>query len=149
MVKIDRTVIINAPVEKVFAYMTNPANLPEIWPCLVEVNDLHQTREGTGTTYNWVYKMAGTHFEGTAEITEFIPNQRLVIKDEGGIRAIRTITLQPVEGGTKYTLQMDYVLPPSLLGKLDPGFVQRLNECEADVVMANLKVRMEAETLKV
>jgi uncharacterized protein YndB with AHSA1/START domain len=149
VVKIEKTVIINAPVEKVFAYMTNPANLPEIWPCLVEVNDLVQTREGTGTSYNWVYKMAGSHFEGTAEITELIPNQRLVVKDEGGIKAIRTTTLRPVNGGTKYTLQMEYTLPPSLLGELDPGFIQRLNECEADVVLANLKAKMEAEVLQV
>jgi uncharacterized protein YndB with AHSA1/START domain len=149
MVTIERTIIINAPVERVFAYMTNPANLPEIWPCLIEVNDLVQTREGTGTTYNWVYKMAGAHFEGTAKITELVPNHRLVVKDEGGIKAIRTTTVQPAEGRTKYTLQMEYVLPPSLLGELDAGFIQRLNECEADVVLANLKAKMEAEVLQV
>lgn len=149
MVKIEKTVIIHAPVERIFAYMTNPANLTEIWPCLVEVKDLYQTQEGTGTTYNWVYKMAGSHFEGTAEITELIPNQRLVVRDEGGIKAIRTTTVQPADGGTKYTLQMEYVLPPSLLGELDPGFIQRLNECEADVVLANLKAKMEAEVLQV
>jgi uncharacterized membrane protein len=149
MVTIERTIFIDAPVERVFSYMTNPANLPEIWPCLVEVNDLHQTREGTGTTYNWVYKMAGAHFEGIAEIIEFIPNQRLAVKDEGGINAIRTITLQSVERGTYYTLQMDYALPPLLLGELDAGFIQRLNECEADVVLANLKAKMEAVVLKV
>lgn len=149
MVKIERTIIINAPVERVFAYMTDPANLPGIWPCLVEVSDLVQTREGTGTTYNWVYKMAGAHFEGTAKIIEFIPNQCLVVKDEGGINAIRTITLQLSEGRTKYTLQMEYVLPASLLGELDAGFIQRLNECEADVVLANLKAKMETEALEV
>jgi hypothetical protein len=44
---------------------------------------------------------------------------------------------------------MDYALPPLLLGELDAGFIQRLNECEADVVLANLKAKMEAVVLKV
>jgi uncharacterized protein YndB with AHSA1/START domain len=149
MVKIERTTIINAPVERVFAYITNPANLPEIWPCLVEVNDVHQTLEGTGTTYTWVYKMAGEHFEGTAEITECIRNQYLVVKDFGGLDATRITTLQPANGGTSYTVRVEYVIPVSLLSELDGSFIQRLNECETDVVLANLKAKMEAEVLEV
>ena len=149
MIKIERTTVIDAPVEKVFAYITNPVHLPEIWPCLVKVNDVHQMPEGTGTTYKWIYKMAGTYFEGIAKIIEHIPNQHLVVEDEGGINAIRTTTLQPVGAGTKYTLRVEYAVPPSLLGNLNGGFIQRLNECETDVVLANLKAKMETEVLEV
>ena len=128
--------------------MTDPANMAEIWPCLIEVYDVRKTPEGTGTTYKWVYKMAGEHFEGTAEITECIPNQRLVVEDHGGIEAVRTTILQPLNGGTKYTVLVEYIIPISLLSGLDGSFIRRLNECETDVVLANLKARMEAEALK-
>jgi uncharacterized protein YndB with AHSA1/START domain len=48
MAKMERTIHINAPVEKVFGYMTEPTNLPEIWPSLVEVKDVKQLPEGVG-----------------------------------------------------------------------------------------------------
>jgi hypothetical protein len=32
--KVARTIIINAPVEKLFSYINEPVNLPEIWPSM-------------------------------------------------------------------------------------------------------------------
>ena len=39
MATVKKSIKINAPVEKVFEYLT-PENLPEIWPSLVEVKNV-------------------------------------------------------------------------------------------------------------
>jgi uncharacterized protein YndB with AHSA1/START domain len=143
MIKFQKTVNINALPEKIFAYVTDPKDLPEIWPSLIEVKDVKQSPGGVGSTYHWTYKMAGVRFEGNSETTEYVANQRFVVKDKGGIESTRTTTLQRDNGGTKYSVEVEYSVPIPLVGKLAETFIEKQNEHEAEVFLANLKSRME------
>jgi uncharacterized membrane protein len=58
MAKLTKSIIINAPVEKVFSYGSDSTNLPEIWPSLVEIKDVKHLPHRR-TTDSWTYKMAG------------------------------------------------------------------------------------------
>jgi hypothetical protein len=51
---------------------------------------------------------------------------------------------QPDGEGTKLTFDGEYKVPIPLLGKLAEGFIVKQNEHEAEVLLANLKARMEA-----
>jgi len=144
MAKDARSISINAPVEKVFAFMADPTHMPEIWPSLVEVKDVKQTPEHVGSTYGWVFKMAGMRFEGATEVTEFVPNQRSVTKSTKGIESTFVWTYEPEAGGTKVTMEVEYVVPIPLLGKLAEAFMMKQNERDGEVLLANLKARMEA-----
>jgi hypothetical protein len=44
---------------------------------------------------------------------------------------------------TKVTFRGEYTVPIPLLGKLAEAFIVKQNENEAEVVLANLKARME------
>ena len=143
MAKVEKTITINAPIEKVFGYVEEPTNLPEIWPSLVEAKDVQRLPNG-GTSFRWVYKMAGVRFEGTSEDTDYVANQRVVSKTKGGIESTVTWTFQPEAGGTKVTYEAEYTVPIPLLGKLAEAFIVKQNEREAELILANLKARMEA-----
>jgi uncharacterized membrane protein len=143
MAKITKTITINAPVEKVFSFMTNPVNLPEVWPSMVEVKDVKPAPAG-GNDFSWVYKMAGIKFEGASETTEFILNQRDVTKSTKGINSTFVWKYEAHDGGTKLTVEVEYVVPVPLLGKLAESFIIKQNEHEAEALLANLKARMEA-----
>ena len=143
MTKVERAITINAPVEKVFDYMTEATNLPEIWPSMVEVKDVKRTPEHIGTTFQWVYKMAGMRFEGSSTVIEYVANQREVTKSERGIPSTFVWTYQPEDGGTRLTVEVEYTIPVPLLGKLAEAFIAKQNEREAEVMLANLKARME------
>ena len=69
--------------------------------------------------------MAEMRFEGTTEITESIPNQLAVIKDSGGIQGTRILTFESKEGGTLLTVDVEYITPVPLLGKLAEPFIIR------------------------
>lgn len=142
MAKLSRTITINAPVEKVFAFMNVPTNLPEIWPSMVEVKDVVPSPAG-GYNFSWVYKMAGMRFDGASETIESILNQRTVTKSTKGIQSKFVWDYQPEQGGTKLNLEIEYTVPVPLLGKLAEAFIVKQNEHEADVMLANLKDRME------
>ncbi len=143
MATVSKSITINAPIEKVFKYTAEQSNLPEIWPSLVENKVVERLPNG-GTKAQFVYKMAGMRFEGISEDTEFIPNQRVVSKTEGGVESEITWEYQPEGEATKVTFGGEYTVPIPLLGKLAEKFIVKQNENEAETILANLKARMEA-----
>lgn len=142
MAKLQKSITINAPVEKVFAYLSDPKNLLEIWPSMIEIKDVQPAATG-GYNFGWVYKMAGMRFEGASETVEEIPNQRTVTKSTKGIESHFVWTYEPENGGTKLTVDIEYKVPVPLLGKIADSFILKQNDQEGDALLANLKARME------
>ena len=142
MAKIQRSIIINAPPEKVFAYLQDPMNVPEWLPGMIEVRNI--TGSGVGMRFEWTYKMLGIQFNGETEVTEVIQNERFVLKSKAGIESIWVYTYEPHEGGTKLSLDLDYKVPVPVLGKLAEKLVLKTNEREAELAMENIKTIVEA-----
>ena len=143
MAKLEKSVTINAPVNKVFDFMGDPKNLPEVWPSMVEVKDVQPLPAG-GYNFSWTYKMGGMRFQGSSETTEFIANQHNVTESKKGIQSKFTWDYKPEAGGTKLNVKVEYTVPIPLLGKLAEAFIIKQNEHESDALLANLKARMEA-----
>ena len=132
---------INAPAEKVFEYL-KPEVLPENWPSLVEVENIKELPNG-GHSWDWKYKMAGMNFNGTSENTEVVPNERTVTKSTGGIESTITWSFQTEDGGTMVTVEAEYTVPVPLVGKLAESVIVRQNQKESEMILDNLKTRME------
>jgi len=140
MARIDREVWIEAPIEKIFGYISEPSNMLEFWPSLMEIKDVHSLPNG-GYSVRWVYKMLGIRFRGTAEYTQIVPNQFFVFETKGGIRSTISWTVRSWENKTRATLRVEYNIPIPLLGKLAEAIIVKMNEHEADLVMANIQTR--------
>jgi uncharacterized protein YndB with AHSA1/START domain len=143
MSKIEKAITIKAPAEKVFGFISEPTHLLEIWPSLIEVKGVKRLPNG-GTSNRWVYKMAGIRLEGTSEDAEYVANKRLVSKTKGGAESTQTWTFQPEAGGTKVTFKVEYTVPIPVLGRVAEAIVAKMNEHEGELLLANLKARMEA-----
>ncbi len=144
MAKVHKTITIKAPVEKVFAFMNDPHNLPVIWPSMVEVKNVSPMPTG-GYKFEWVYKMAGMRIDGASETTEYIPNQRIATRSTKGIESHFSWVFEPVAKGTLLSVDIEYSVPVPVLGKLAESIIVKQNEREADVLLENLKKRMEIE----
>jgi uncharacterized protein YndB with AHSA1/START domain len=142
MAKVKKEIIINAPVEKIFNYVDDPSNLPEVWPSLVEVTDVKTLPNG-GHSNRFVFKMAGIHIKGVNEVFEYLPNQRTVAKTSG-IESTLTWAFEPEARGTKVTFEAEYTVPIPVLGKIAEAIIVKMNDHEGEVLLANLKARMEA-----
>jgi uncharacterized protein YndB with AHSA1/START domain len=141
MPKINNSININASVEKVFAYVTDPMTSTEWFVGMTEVTDV--TGSGADRQSRWTYTMIGIPFHGESKFTEYVPNQRAVTKQEGGITSIITYTVSPHEGGTKLGMDIDYTIPVPVLGKLAEKVVFKRNQREAQLSMENIKERLE------
>jgi uncharacterized protein YndB with AHSA1/START domain len=142
MANLKKSIVISVQAEKVFEYINVPTNLTEIWPSMVAAKDVQRLPNG-GNSFRWVYKMAGMSFEGTSVDTDVVPNERIVSKTEGGIESVVTWAIKPENGGSNVTFDAEYTVPIPLLGKLAEAFIVKLNENEAETILANLKSRME------
>ncbi len=142
MVKVEKEVWIEAPAEKIFDYVIQPSSYPEFSPSLIEMKEVQSLPNG-GYSVVWVYKMLGMRFEGAGECTQVVPNRFIVIETMGGIWSTIAWTFRPWENKTRVTLTIEYKVPIPLLGKLAEAIVAKMNEHEADLVMANLQAILE------
>jgi len=101
----EDSITINRPVEEVFAYLADIENLAK-WHGQVDHGE--QTSEGplgVGTTYRGSSDFMGRKMEWTSEITEYEPNLKVAqTLDMGPAVMAMTWVLEPVEGGTKFTV---------------------------------------------
>ena len=140
MPKIGEAITVLSPVEKVFEYLSDPDNLPELWPSLVKVKDVQPLPEG-GYRARYEYKMAGGLFKGKGEYSEIVPNKSFVIKTTGGITSTMTWVFRTRDHRTRLTLTVDYKIPIPLLGKIAEVIILKMNEQEIALMMSNIRAR--------
>jgi uncharacterized membrane protein len=141
MARVERSVTIDAPVEKVFSYLTDLNNQLEWVPSMTDVRGI--TGQEVGQKFGWTYKFMGIPFKGESEIIERVTNQRSVVKSKGGIASTWSWTFRPENDQTVVNMVVEYTIPVPVLGKVGERLVLRQNEREADLAMANVKERLE------
>jgi uncharacterized membrane protein len=142
MAKISRKNTINAPLEKVFSYISNPLNQLEWLPSISSVRDV--SGEGKGQTFSWTYKMAGLPLKGKTETVEYVANKKIGLKTAGGVKSTWNWQFSGAGNKTEIDLAIEYFVPVPVVGKLAERLVTRQNAREATLAMANIKSRMES-----
>ncbi len=143
MARIQKSILVKAPIEKVFNYLNDPKKLTEYWPGMIEVKDIEYLPNG-GSCFNFVYNMAGIHLNCRSEDTEIIPLKKMVSVSTGGADATVIWELDKAEDGTKVLFDNEYTVPVPVIGKLAEALIVKMNEKEADTILANLKLILEA-----
>lgn len=145
MQTITRDVRVHAPLERVFSFLVDPHKLSEIWPSIIEVKSVKKVKNHDGFKFNWNYKMTDVEFEGKCETIEYIPNERIAIKSTKGLDSTITWTLKPAGQETQVNLKFEYQIPASVLKQEQAQTVVEANEREADVMLQNLRNKLELE----
>jgi uncharacterized membrane protein len=141
MKRVERSIMINAAVEKGFNFISDPMNQIDWMPSMVSVKDV--SGSGLGTSFRWTYKMAGLLLEGESTFTEHIPINRIVTESKGGVKSTFTFDFEPHNKGTMLKLGIEYNIPVPVLGKIGETILLKRNEREADLAMANIKEILE------
>ena len=144
MSSIQREVFINAPVETVFSFVAHTPNLTEVWPSLVNV--INWGRDAAGlATFDYTYMIAGVKVKGKNRDREFIPNKKIVTESLEGIDSLITWEFEPRGENTFVTFTAEYHIPIPVLGWMAEQAIISLNNIDLDMLMKNLKSRVEAK----
>ena len=142
MVTVEKSIIINAPADKIFAFWNDPQNLTDLWPSMLVVKNVRQLENG-GTQFDFGFKMAGIKTQSTSKDTEVVPGEYVVNETTGGIKSTMRVDFIPETEGTKVTAKMNYTVSLPVLGRVIEGAARKANEKELETCLKNLKVKIE------
>lgn len=139
-----RSIHIDAPVKRVFAYVKDPHHFLEAFPeddrrhmALAEVN---LTPEGVGSTFRMMGRMFLLfHMEWVLTREEYVPNERIV--DHANLGGVWTYLFAPDETGTTLTISFGWSSKVPFVGELmDRGWD---GDHDLDIMLTNLKKAIE------
>jgi uncharacterized protein YndB with AHSA1/START domain len=134
-------VMINAPVNKVFEYIT--ADDADWDPNLKEITN--REGKGVGATSNWAYEVGGQEYRGEGVTIEFVPNRKLVTKTSGEIDSTWTWLFVPRGNQTKLVVVVEYSLQmPKAVSVAKDIFAKELDD-NADVTLQDIKKKIEQQ----
>ena len=144
--RFDATVVVDRPIEEVFAFLADGTNDPKFSPRVLEISKTTDGPAGVGTVYASTVKDAGmktkrefklTEFEAPTKIRWAEQSKNLITASEGGY------DLEPAgDGATRVTIHN--VLEGHGLGKLLEGFALRAARKGADDFGKSIKAAVEA-----
>ncbi len=144
MIEAETSVVINRPVEKVFAFVNDSENAPQWRSSVLESRQTSEGPIGVGTTLAEVIRFLGRRIESTFEVTEYEPNSKISAKTTSGpIPFEVSRTFESVEGGTRLTVTIEGETGGFF--KLAEPLVARMTKRQIETDHANLKDLLEAQ----
>lgn len=143
MFKVEGTVVINRPIEEVFAFLAKQSNSSQWRGSVLESKQTSEGPVGVGTTGQVTSQFLGRRTESTWEVTEYELNRKTALRSTSGpIPYEQSATFESVDEGTKVTLVAEYEVGGFF--KLAEPIVARMGERQAETDFANLKDLVEA-----
>ena len=105
----EASVLIHAPVDRVFAYMDDVSREHEWQPNLVEADQTPPGPTRLGTVKRYVSEFMGRRIENAYQVVVFQPDERVVYQtsDASALQAAVEVTWQAEGGGTRVTMRVD------------------------------------------
>jgi uncharacterized protein YndB with AHSA1/START domain len=108
MIKQELTQHIHAPLEKVFALVTDFRRNKEWQNGVIESSQTPDGPTGPGTKFKTVRTFLGQRIEATGEVTEFVANQKFGFKSTSGpMQFSLSQSFAAAEGGTTMHLVVE------------------------------------------
>ena len=140
----EHAVVIDRPVEEVFAFAANPNNNPLWQSTTLETQPVSEV--DVGTTFNNVLKFLGRRIETTLEIVESEPPRRQCVRiTSGPIPGEGCYLFESVEGGGSTRFTQTFKAEVGGFFRLAEPLVERAIRRQTEADMATLKALLKAE----
>lgn len=148
MAHLKKTIIINAPIQKVYSTARDPQRWSTWFSGLSDPEKVIGHGE-VGTVVEQKYLLAGQQFPITTRVLEDTSTQNEAHwkgKFEGPLAGEQTWTYRSRENKTEITVDLDYTVPGSVLGKIaDRLIIERMQDRSTDQSLENLKMICETQ----
>ena len=143
MVTNEKSIIINRPIEEVFAYVSDLQNGPEWQTELVEARRITDGPLSIGTQFTSVRKFMGRRLESGIEFTAYEPNKKIAFKSISGSSPFeQSFLFESTAEGTKLTSRLD-LQTTGLMGLAEPLIASGVRK-EMDTAFGDLKNLIES-----
>ena len=144
MAKIKASVVINRPVEDVFAYVADPEKVSQWAGPVIESKQTSEGSVGLGTTTSRVTQFLGRTIEAIHVITEYEPGRVYADRTTSGPVPIHSrILFDAGDGGTKVTIEGE--LQAAGFFKIAEPIMLRVARRQVETDVQTLKEILEAK----
>jgi uncharacterized membrane protein len=111
MVRVEQSVVIDRPIEAVFAFLAPFANIPRWEAGILEAGQVSPGPLGVGARGRDVRRFMGRRVETTYEVTEYAPPARFAVRSLAGPTPVAArYTLERLAGGTRVRSEADLAI---------------------------------------
>ena len=144
MAKVERSILIHAPGEKIDEITSDGSRLPE-WYAGVEHAEPDEVFPNSGGKLVTTYKSGGAKFELTQTVTERVEGESATYQMEGMITGTNKWVFSPQGDGILVTATFEYEMAGGVLGKVaDKLVVEKMNTENLEKSLENLKKLAES-----
>jgi uncharacterized protein YndB with AHSA1/START domain len=112
-----KTMHVDATPEKVFSFFLDSTATPKG----MTMEAVYESPDVVGNSYEWTFKMLGVPRKGVTVYTDYVPGERIASRNFGAMEGTSTVTVEPEDGGSKVTHEMDsHFAVPFISRFLDP-----------------------------
>ena len=145
MSRVEKSIRINAPADKVFRFAADYENWDVFFAGVSDVKPTTEKTWGDGSKFVYKATIMGIPMPVGTEIHSFVEDEGWRGKSFKGVEHRTQWIFDRVDGGTEFTFAVDYKMPVPILGDiLDRLFVKREWEGIVEGSLQNLKGIMEA-----
>ncbi|MBV9281477.1 MAG: SRPBCC family protein [Chloroflexi bacterium] len=123
MATVEASIDIKAPIQQVFATITDPRRAPDWNPNVIEVKDVSEGQLGEGSTWRQVTLILGRQANLVCRIARFQPPHEGLLEISGDQRATIRTTCQSQGAYTRVTQVIDFVPPGGVVGRMAAGLL--------------------------
>ena len=142
---LNQTMVIDRPIETVFAMATDMERSPQIMDQVEQVEKLTKGPVAEGTKYQEVRNLGGRRVQSTQEVIEFVPTESYaVLSEQNGVRIEFRYTFKS-QGESTYVTFDGKVQTSGFIRSLFKGMVVRMISKEELFHLQKLKKYIEKE----
>ena len=137
MTQLKESIIIKAPVEKVFSYISDYRNWPEFYKGISDIKPITEKTNESGSKFVYKVKSAGMTFKIGTEMRDFKINEGWIGKSFKGVDSETYWKVRNIDGDTEFTHGLTYHLPWFMGGKLIDNLF--FKSAYANTILTSLK----------
>lgn len=140
--KVQKSIEITAPPEKIWPYLVEPDKILKWCITFVKFEYTGEQRSGVGATFYLEEKAGGPLMKLNFRITEWIENEKFAFSMTSGnfVKDYnQSWTVQAILSGSRFTFMEEVVLPYGIIGKIMGPLAQRGSEATVKKMLPKLK----------
>lgn len=144
MARVEESLDIQAPIEVVFAALTDPRRAPEWNPNVVEVAEFSGYPVQVGTTWVQVVMMLGRPIRLACGVKEYQPPRSGLIEVSGAQRGLIWTRCEDRGGAVRVIQGMEFTPPGGVLGRLGVNVMKGQIQKELRETMVRQRTALES-----
>jgi hypothetical protein len=144
MARIEESIEIKRPADKVFAYTTDAKNWSKWQSTIPEAEQTSPGAVNVGTSFKGIARLLGLSMKWTARTTEYEPTGKYGKEiTSAGMIIKQHNTYIPIQGGTKFTIVYD-IQVRGIFKLMSPMMMSSMRK-ELKKSLGNLRIILEAQ----